>query len=271
MYTEQSSILLSFSFYFLFCFFTCFSLTPGSAGTRRNAKGDGPQEKGKLVSQVHNDRKNRKRKRRPQGRKKPGRMKIYGSAYNQLRSDIGYIMSMINVETKYVDIAPTTTVLSGAWQLFLLNGISQGVTANTRNGQSVKASGLEMKVFTTINPAATTVQSYRFVVFVDHQPNATAPTATDVYLAGPVTFRSVPYLDRFTIIWEKWAILDPETLSAEVEQFSRRLGWHEEFNAASTGLIGDITKNSLYFMMYSDAGVNFPTAVWNCRYVFVDN
>ncbi len=223
-----------------------------------------------LKSQVHNDRKKRKARTKPRGRKKPGRMAIYGNAYNQLRSDVGYLMSMINTETKYVDSTNIQT-MSGAWQQTLLNGLVQGTTSTTRLGQSLKATGIEFKCFVTMNAAATAISSYRVMIFMDKQPNATAPTTTDVYPAAAVSYRTVAYLDRFSIIWEKWAILDVEFPTGEIESFSKTLNFHEEFNTSNAGTIADITKNSLYIAFYSDAGSNFPSINWSVRYVFVDN
>jgi len=179
-------------------------------------------------------------------------------------------MSRINTETKYVD-TQALLAMTGSWQLVLLNGLALGVSSLTRNGQSIKSSGIEARFFVTYNPAATAVSSYRMVVFCDKQPNAAAPTATDVYLASSVAPRTVGYMDRFTILWEKWALLDLEFPTGELEQFSKTIQFHVEFNTGGAGDITDITKNSIYFMVYSDAGTNFPSVRYWIRYTFVDN
>ncbi len=263
-------LTLIFISYFIISFIFILFLIPGVAGTSRNSVGDGPMERRGNKSQVHNDVNKRKRRRKPGGKRKPGRMKIYGSAYNQLRSDVGYIMSLLNTETKYIDSAFSVN-FSGSWQIQLLNGISLGTSSTTRTGQSVKASGLEAKFFVTLNPLSTSIQSYRIVILQDKQPNATAVTPTDVYLASPVSPRTVAYLDRFTILWEKWAIIEPDWPTGEIEQFSRSLNFHVEFNTGNAGTIADITKNSVYMMWYSDAGANFGTLVYYTRFVFIDN
>jgi hypothetical protein len=206
-------------------------------------------------------------KRKPQAR---GRVEIYGGAINQLRKDVGYVISVLNVEDKYIDTGATTT-LSNAWQLFLLNGCSLGTTSITRNGQSVKLNSLEFRSFITIASASTTVQSSRMVIFVDKQSNAAAPTATDIYPATVASQRVVSYLDRFNILLDEWIILDPNTPSGEIVIKSIALNHHVSFNTSNNGDITDITKGSLYLAFLSDAGSNFPAVVWTNRVGFVDN
>ncbi len=271
MYTPNHHLLhfMFLSFCFIYVFNCFYILLAGTSGTKRNAKGDGPQEKRGNKPQVRNDKGKRKNRRRKGGRK-PGRLAIYGSAINQLRRDVGFVMSRINTETKYIDTTALST-FTGAWTLVLLNGMTTGTSSVTRNGQSIKASGLEAKFFITMNSAATAIQSYRLVVFLDKQPNAAAPTATDVYPASSVSPRTVGYLDRFSVLWEKWAILDLEFPTGEIEQFSKGLSFHVEFNTGVVGDITDITKNSVYFMFYSDAGANFPSVRYYFRFTFVDN
>ncbi len=204
------------------------------------------------------------------GRAPRGRVEIYGGAISQLRKDVGYVMSLLNVEDKYIDSGATTT-LSAAWQLFLLNGCQLGTSSTTRIGQSVKLNSLCLKGFLTINAASTNVQSSRVVIFVDKQSNAAAPTATDIYPATVASQRVVSYLDRFTVLMDDWIILDPNAPSGELVIRSLPLGLHVSYNTSSAGDITDITKCSLYMMLLSDAGSNFPTFVWTNRVGFVDN
>ncbi len=201
---------------------------------------------------------------------KRGRVQVYGAAYNQLKKDVGFVLSMLNVEDKYIDAGATTT-MSASWQLFLLNGLQLGTTSTTRVGQSIKLNSVQFKAFITINALATLVQSCRVVMFVDKQANAAAPTATDVYPATVASNRVVSYLDRFTILFDEWVILDPNTPSGEILIKSSSLSHHVSFNTGNAGDITDITRNSFYIMFLSDAGSNFPAIVWTNRIGFVDN
>jgi len=229
-----------------------------------------PNERKGLKSQIKNDQRKNAARRKPKAKKVPGRMQIYGSAYNQLHSDVSWLLSMVNTETKYVD-AGGIFAFTGAWQITLLNGLTTGTSSTTRIGQSIKLVGIEFKCFVTMNPLATAISSYRVVIVKDKQCNAAALTGTDVYPAGSTSFRTVSYLDRFDVIWEKWAILDVEFPTGEIEQFSKKVEFHVDFNTGTAGTIADITKNSLYMIVYSDAGVNYPQMHFASRVVFVDN
>jgi hypothetical protein len=176
----------------------------------------------------------------------------------------------VNVEEKYIDVTQTIT-LSAAWQLQLLNGVTLGNTSITRNGQSIKLSGWEFKLFLTINAANTAPQSARIVVFIDKQSNAAAPTATDVYPATSSSFRTVGSIQRFTILYEKWLVLTPSNVSGLIDSLSRELTNHVEYNTGNAGTIADIVSNSIYVMAYSDAGANFPALVTSSRITFIDN
>jgi len=226
-----------------------------------------PKQRGK-PSQVNDERRPGKRNRK--GNKKPGRAQIYGAAYGQLRRDISWLMSMVNVETKYIDVGGTYT-LSGAWQLTLLNGLNTGVTSTSRTGQSVKWTGWEFKNYCTINATLPLPTSYRVVVFLDKQPNSTAPTATDVYSNGALSLRVVGNLDRFKVFYEEWFTLDPYSVGAQIESISRKVDFHTMYNTGNVGTIADINTNSFYLMAYSDAGVNFPSFSFSSRLCFVDN
>ncbi len=270
MNTETLIILfLFFQLFFVIC------LTPGLAGTSRNSKGDGPAWTSSKVkkTRVRSDEQKRqgrmRRSRAP--RRKAGRMQIYGNAYGQLKRDIGWLMSVVNVEDKYLDVSGPTT-LSGAWQLSLLNACVLGTSATTRNGQSIKIVAWEFKFFLTIDAASTAVQSARIVVFFDKQCNAAAPVpATDIYPATVASMRIVAGIPRFTIIFDEWIVLDPSTPSGVISSVSKALQTHVSFNTTNGGTVADITKNSMYLMVLSDAGASFPTLVWSSRVVFVDN
>lgn len=259
-----------FMFRFIFIYFR-FTGVPGKAGTRRNAKGDGPNWTSTKVKKTRVQSDQQKKQRRKRQPRRRGRMQVYGAAYGQLKRDIGWLMSVVNVEDKYLDTAGPTT-LSAAWQLFLLNGCVLGTSATTRTGQSIKMVAWELKWFLTIDAASTAVQSARIVGFLDKQCNAAAPVpATDIYPATVASMRVVAQIPRFTIVYDEWIVLDPNAPSGVNASISKSMQTHVSFNTTNGGTVADITKNSFYLMVLSDAGASFPTLVWSSRVVFVDN
>jgi hypothetical protein len=212
------------------------------------------------------------RRFRRRGKNKFGkRGQIYGAAANQIRKDIGYLFSVLNVEDKYRDISSGSVTLSAAWQGALLNGLSQGTTPSTRIGQSVKTVGLEFRWTVYINASSTLGQTFRIVIFTDKFANNTAPTFTDVYTASPISPRVVAFLERFHVLYEIRSTLSPDGQEVRVDDYIRPQQWHVKFNTANNGTIADITSNSLYVIYISDQSANFPTLVYESRFIYVDN
>lgn len=205
------------------------------------------------------------------GGKRKSRMAIYGAAGNQLTRDVKWLLSVVNVEDKYLDIS-SSTVTAGTWTYVLLNPLSQGVTPNTRIGQSVKCVGLEVRCTVFCNSASTAFQTVRFMVFKDKQANGALPGATDVYGSGVLTPRTVGYISRFTILFERTMCFSP-TSSDGINSFDfiTRQDWHQEFNTGNSGTITDITENSCYVGYITDQGALFPNVSFTSRYVYVDN
>jgi hypothetical protein len=224
---------------------------------------------------VEDDVSRRRRRGRGGGKRKNrrgGRGQIYGSALTQLRKDVGYVMSMLNVEDKYIDISATTTASSAAWGFVILNTMVRGTSATTRIGQSIRWVGNELRWSLTMNATGQLPQFVRIVLFVDKQPNAANATMTDVYPLGILTPRDVGNLNRFTILYERVLAMNPDGNECFVGDSIRTLSqYHTMFNTGNAGDITDITKNALYLMWCSSVALNLPSFGYNNRFIFVDN
>jgi hypothetical protein len=200
-----------------------------------------------------------------------GRMEVYGAAASQLGKDVKWLMSVVNVEDKYLDTT-SSAASSSSWQYVLCNAISQGVTPSTRIGQSIKCVGIELRYTILCATASTAFQTVRLMLFVDKQPNAANPGATDVYGAGVLLPRTVGYLDRFKVIHEITMAFSPISNNGIMTgSFIHKQDFHQEFNTGNAGTIADITRNSLFVGYYTDQGANQATVSFTCRYVYVDN
>lgn len=228
-------------------------------------------------SLVANDRSGkRKRKRKPRvrrggARRTPNRMQVYGGALNQLRKDIAQMYQFINTETKYVDISASAAVTAGAWNFVILNTMVQGTTASTRLGQSIRSHGLELRCSVLINAASLVPQGFRVVVFIDKQPNQANAVLTTIYPTGLLTPRTVSYVDRYSILFERTFTFSPNDNGMMLFDYIAKQTWHTEYETSNVGTVADITKNALYLMWYSDQGANTPTFAYNSRYLFFDN
>jgi hypothetical protein len=209
--------------------------------------------------------------RKSGGKRKLGRGAIYSAAAGQLSKDVRWLMSVVNVEDKYLDTT-AVTVTSNTWQYILVNGLLQGTTPNTRIGQSVKCVGIECRYNIFCNSVSTAFQTVRFVIFIDKNPNAAVPGTTDVYGSGCLLPRTVGYMDRFTVLHERRIAFSPVGSDGIYTlDYIDRQNWHQEFNLGNAGTIADIDINSLYVAFITDQGANQPTVAFTIRYVYVDN
>ncbi len=212
----------------------------------------------------------RKRKTRAFKPKRKSRLAIYGAAGSQLMRDVRYLMSVINVEDKYVDNSATAT-LSASWQSACLNALSQGTNSSQRLGQSVKVIGVEFRYTLANNAAATVPVNIRVVLVRDKQANTAAPTFTNIYPVDVTSPRVVGYLDRFKVDIEECSTLDNVGTQGQYRSHVFRDQWHILFNSGNPGTIADIITNSYYIGYVCDAAANFPSITYTCRVIFVDN
>lgn len=201
---------------------------------------------------------------------KPNRWNTYGKAGNQLVRDVKFLMSVINVEDKYIDISGSGAA-ANTWNFVILNTMVQGTTPSTRIGQSIKWQGVEFRFSAVLNPLNTSPQLFRVILFVDHQPNAANATITDVYPTGVLAPRNVGYLQRFTVLKDLVFALSPSNNGASVFDYIATHSYHTMFNLTNGGTIADITKNAYYYAYITDAAANGATLSYYSRFVFVDN
>jgi hypothetical protein len=227
-----------------------------NAGERRNSKGDGPRA---IAAGF---------KKRGRRRKKGTREPSYGQIYTKVARDVSWLMSVVNVEDKYIDInTAVTSTTTGAF--VLLNGMGLGDTAITRNGQSIK--GIKLSVNGSLTQAVTSNQYERIMVFYDKQCNAAAPIQTDLLTGGLFTFRNISQLPRFHMLMDEMFSVSSASPTVILIDRSWNLNQHTIYNTGVAGTVADITNNSLYFFHISNDAANGPTLVFNTRFLFTDN
>lgn len=212
----------------------------------------------------------KKKYSRKSKRPRRSRFGVYRAAGRQLWRDVMWLKSVVNVERKYSDITFNNTV-SDTENFQLLNGLTTGTSATTRNGQSIKIVSTFIRFYITMNASATTTQ-VRLFLFKDLQPNGAIPTSGQLLqdnsnILSPLL---VAYGRRFKIFMDKLFRLDTNKLNIEFKKFFKHK-FHTEYNTGTAGTIADITKNSLYVMMVSDQATNTPTVQFWSRIRFIDN
>jgi hypothetical protein len=211
--------------------------------------------------------------KRPKGSKRRGNKRIaYGDVLKQVMADVRTLKSYLNVEDKYLDTVFNAVAIPNSATYTLLNGLSLGTTANTREGQSVKAVDLQFNMTLTQSSVAT--QTFvRIVLLSDSQCNAAVPGATDVFAdtTNIRSLRNVGYSERFHLYFDEIVALQIVNLNSWAVSRVITMGFHQAFNTGNAGTVADITRNSLYLLTFSNEATNTPLLGGYFRYSFVDN
>jgi len=175
-------------------------------------------------------------------------------------------------EFKVIDSVGSTAV-STTGTLTLLNGLAEGDSATTRDGRQVLFKSLQLYVRGTMNGSATNT-TCRVIIFLDKQPNETAPTMAALLattVAGGVdAFRNLDNRKRFVILHDSRMVLSTD-FPERVHEHYKKMSLVSQYDSGNAGTIADITSNSLYMLQVSDEATNTPTQIFNVRLRFIDN
>lgn len=184
----------------------------------------------------------------------------------------------INSEKKYHDVYVNQNINTG--QVLLLNGIAQGDTGQSRDGDQIKMLSMQYKINIQNNDSAH--MRYRYLVVLDKQADGTPPTISEVLQSttGPADTWVSPYnMDnklRFQVLEDKSGqVLFGESKNVHIGQFYHKFkgkadGLHVRYNG-STGSASDLTTNPIYFIYEVDSPTNVPTLDFYSRIRYVDN
>lgn len=109
----------------------------------------------------------------------------------------------------------------------------------------------------------------RFILFVDHQPNAAAPATVDLLKQSLVTSQlNLNNRERFTILKDKLFCFDPlvtvttatqaqAAASNQIQNFKcyKKLNQQTTYNAGNAGTIADINTGALYMFWISNGPI----------------
>jgi len=180
--------------------------------------------------------------------------------------------AMGNIEDKYNDVSSLATSLGTTPTQVLLNGLSQGTTAVTRIGQSIKTVNLEVTLTVSVDNVSTEPQYVRWVIVRDDQCNGSAFSSTTYWVSNSVySFTNVSADDRFYTYKDEIVCVSPNGPEGYIHRSVIPLSFHTKYNSGNAGTIADIYKGSLYFMAISSDNTNTPELSANFRLWFVDN
>jgi len=184
---------------------------------------------------------------------------------------LSLVGNLINVESKFVDVTISETP-SNTGSRTGLTFMAQGATDQTRNGNSILAKSMDIKLTLARNASATgTVM--RVILLLDKQDGlGSAPAFSDVFQSVSLTsFVNMDKSDRFVIL--KNQILSLETGTGTI----RELTWHQDLSHlhikydGTTGDQASATENHIYLFILTNEATNTPSVNGTSRLRFYDN
>lgn len=184
------------------------------------------------------------------------------------------IVSAINTESKYIDVAANAGIPIGTPTLQTLTAIAQGTDENNRIGNSVLLKHINIRISFIPNFTADAYNLMRYIIFVDKQQSGTPPTAAQL-LTTPGNIDSPfnrNYTDRFVILKDKRLVASQTGLitSSIFQKVFKRLNFHTRFIGTSSAN-ASMGNNTVYFFAVSTQVINAPTAFIYSRINFTDN
>lgn len=180
------------------------------------------------------------------------------------------VKRLLNVEHKFHDVnvslsSDTTGAVSN------LTLVNQGDGVSSRDGNSIKAESIYVRMRATINSAATIPCSIRTILFIDTQQQGTAPVLANVLVGDldtPLNIEDFP--GRFKVLRDHEFNLSPGGNEILTSSFYVPLSHHLKYDGVA-GTAADQRKGQLYLLNVSNVATNLPTLNVDSRLRFIDN
>lgn len=165
-------------------------------------------------------------------------------------------------EQKNVDVQAVPASALGAWSaVTLLNGVAQGITANTRIGRRVTITKLLLRWHCHASSS-----SSRFMVVYDHAPNGALPLITDILTLDQINgVNNLVNNDRFMILHDEYVNYQASGLPVSGKWVYKGKPLQMQFNGASGG-ISDIVVGAVYVMCVGSSGTTTLNLVSRTRF-----
>lgn len=178
------------------------------------------------------------------------------------------LKSIVNVERKYIDIAPsgTSTTTGTMW---FLSGIAQGLTETSRNGDKVKLQSISFKLLSSYAGSGCIL---RTILFIDKASSGVVPSASDLLQnVTALGHYNVDYCpSRFQILMDKRKVLNAVNMPFIQESLYKKVLHHLTFKGTSAAQ-ADAATGHMYLFVITDAPATPPVYASEIRITYVDN
>lgn len=184
-------------------------------------------------------------------------------------------------EKGYVDVASATYKFDTTGSIVLLNTIAQGAGIQQRVGKRARMTSLQIRGYAANDTTATTNDCAMLIVY-DKRPTGALPNITDILdTANSRSFNNDDNSSRFKIVRRldfqlrgnvNAAANYLDSMSKNIDEFSKLRNLPVVYKSAGTGAIGDIEQGALYLVTVGNtaAGTAAANLIVGFRLRFVD-
>lgn len=183
-----------------------------------------------------------------------------------------FVKSIVNAEKKNFDLTQNSQTYSNTGTIVPLSLIAEGADDGQRNGRSVKASSLFIRIVNQYNAAATVPCRVRVMIVADMQARTATFAITDLLdIASTVAPIEIDVGDpsRFRVLRDKIYTLHPYRPANQPKYFIK-LNHHIKFGDTG-GAPGGQLSGALYAVFITDVAANQPTYTVVSRLRYYDN
>lgn len=206
----------------------------------------------------------------PYSRKRRGSYRPYKKRKVTLRRVVKQVKTLkkyAKADVRYVDNTYTLAGQTTTATLTLINGVAQGDDSNNREGNATFNKMVTLKGRVIPN-SSTVQQNVRIILLYDKQSNGAAPTAADL-LEVPTNVDTMRFWNsraRYRFLWDKTFSVGPHGKNFKIVKKVRA---YTKYGTATTGVIANIVKGSIYVVTLSDAAASTPSVGWVSRVSFM--
>jgi len=181
-------------------------------------------------------------------------------------------VALLNAEVKHSDVALSGAV-SSTGVVTLLSGIAQGDGTSSRDGNSVKLKGGDLRYYFTQNGSASRT-AIRVLVVVDTRNQGANPSISDILTSATVV--APPNLTaepgRYVILSDEvfWLFSGERTAASRHIALQALMDMHLLFSGTSAD-VSSVSGPSVFLVTLSSETTNTPSISGNSRLLYLDN
>lgn len=195
------------------------------------------------------------------------RRKVYGGKPLASQTNMSLYQKGGQVEKKWNDTSGTLyTTGTATASVLLINGLTQGTTANTRVGSRIELKSVAFRANFQSGTSATGVTPLRIKIVYDKQSDGAAPAATDIMAGDSIDghnnlANAGRFITLFDQTWQPVSGFGGGASGAGASQAQCLEGFVKcalpvKYNSGNAGTIADIVAGAVYVLAWTN-GVTF--------------